>query len=46
MARIVKELSVVDRGGQVDIVNLLERQGFDAIQAAGGQFVIGMKILI
>ncbi len=41
MARIVKEAVGVDRGGQVDIVNLLERQGFDAIQAAGGQFLIG-----
>ncbi len=41
MARIVKEAVGVDRGGQVDVVNLLERQGFDAIQAAGGQFIIG-----
>ncbi len=41
MARIIKEAVGVDRNGQVDIVNLLERQGFDAIQAAGGQFIIG-----
>ena len=36
MARILRESLEVDRGNQVDIVKLLENQGFDAIQAAGG----------
>ena len=36
MARILRESLEVDRGNQVDIVKLLENQGFDAIKAAGG----------
>lgn len=36
MARILRESLDVDRGNQVDIVKLLENQGFDAIKAAGG----------
>ena len=36
MARILKESLDVDRGNQVDIVKLLENQGFDAVKAAGG----------
>lgn len=36
MARIIKESLDVDRGNQVDIVKLLENQGFDAVKAAGG----------
>ncbi len=43
MARIAKEAIGVDRGNQVDVVNLLERQGFDAIRAAGGEFTIGHR---
>lgn len=41
MARIVKEAVGIDRGRQVDIVSLLERQGFDAVRAAGGRITIG-----
>ncbi len=36
MARILRESFDVDRGNQVDIVKLLENQGFDAVKAAGG----------
>jgi hypothetical protein len=43
MAKIVKEAIGIDRGRQVNIVNLLERQGFDAIRAAGGNFTIGHR---
>ncbi len=43
MARILKDAIGIDRGKQVNVVNLLERQGFDAIRAAGGQFTIGHK---
>jgi len=41
MARIVKDAVGIDRGRQVDIVSLLERQGFDAVRAAGGRITIG-----
>lgn len=41
MGRIIKEAAQVDRGRQVDILNLLERQGFDAVQAVGGRLSIG-----
>jgi len=41
MARIVKDAVGIDRGRQVDVLNLLERQGFDAVTAAGGQLTIG-----
>jgi len=41
MARIVKDAIGIDRGRQVDVVALLERQGFDAIRAAGGRLTIG-----
>ena len=40
MAKIVKDAIGIDRGRQVDVLNLLERQGFDAVRAAGGQFTI------
>jgi hypothetical protein len=40
MARILRESLDVDRGNQVDIVKLLENQGFDAIKAAGGILVL------
>lgn len=43
MGRIIKEAAKVDRGRQVNVLNLLERQGFDAIRAAGGQFTIGHR---
>ncbi|MDB4331646.1 membrane or secreted protein [bacterium] len=36
MGRIIRESLEVDRGNDVDILNLLENQGFDAIKAAGG----------
>ena len=36
MGRIVRESLDVDRGTQVDVLKLLESQGFDAIRAAGG----------
>jgi hypothetical protein len=41
MGRIVKEAAKIDRGRQVDILNLLQRQGFDAVRAAGGQVSVG-----
>ncbi|MAI72218.1 MAG: membrane or secreted protein [Rhodopirellula sp.] len=40
MARILRESLEVDRGNQVDIVKLLENQGFDAVKAAGGIFAL------
>jgi hypothetical protein len=40
MARILRESLDVDRGNQVDIVKLLENQGFDAVKAAGGILVL------
>lgn len=40
MGRIVRESLDIDRGNQVDILKLLESQGFDAIKAAGGIMVI------
>jgi hypothetical protein len=41
MGRIVKDAAKIDRGQQVDILNLLERQGFDAISAVGGRLTVG-----
>ena len=41
MGRIVKEAVRVDRGQQVDVLNLLERQGFDTIEAVGGHLTVG-----
>jgi hypothetical protein len=41
MGRIVKEAAQIDRGKQVDVLSLLERQGFDAIAAAGGHLWVG-----
>ncbi len=40
MGRIVRESLKVDRGNQVDILKLLENQGFDAVNAAGGIFAL------
>lgn len=40
MARVLREAFDVDRRNQVDIVKLLENQGFDALKAAGGIFVL------
>lgn len=40
-ARIVREVANTDRGNRVDIVQLLESQGFDAVQAGGGRVEIG-----
>ena len=42
MGRILREVFEVDRGTQVDILNLLENQGFDAVLAAGG--VVGFGV--
>ena len=36
MGRIIRESLEVDRGNDIDILNLLENQGFDAIKAVGG----------
>ncbi|WP_153559179.1 membrane or secreted protein [Roseimaritima sediminicola] len=36
-ARIMREVAGTDRGQRVDIVQLLENQGFDAIQSTGGR---------
>ncbi len=40
MARILRKSLNVDRGNEVDILKLLENQGFDAVKAAGGVAVI------
>ena len=40
MGRIIRESLEVDRGNDVDILNLLENQGFDAIKAIGGILAI------
>lgn len=40
MGRIIRESLDIDRGNEVDILKLLENQGFNAIQAAGGVFSI------
>ena len=42
MGRILREIFEVDRGNQVDVVQLLENQGFDAIKAAGGIMKMGV----
>lgn len=42
MGRILREVFEVDRGTQVDILKLLETQGFDAILAAGGAVGLGV----
>lgn len=42
MGRILREVFEVDRGTQVDILKLLENQGFDAIRAAGGAVGLGV----
>ncbi len=36
MGRIVRESLSINRGNQVDVLKLLQNQGFDAIKAAGG----------
>ncbi len=36
MGRILREVFNVDRGNEIDIIALLENQGFDALKAAGG----------
>ncbi len=41
MGRILRETFNVDRGNDVDILKLLEGQGFDAVKAAGGVAAIG-----
>ncbi len=41
MGRIVKDAAKIDRGSQVEILNLLQRQGFDSVRAAGGQVSVG-----
>ena len=41
MARTVRDLAQVDRGNKVRIVDLLERQGFNVLRAAGGVMVLG-----
>ncbi len=40
MGRILRESLEIDRGNDVDILKLLENQGFDALKAAGGVFSI------
>ncbi|WP_145416349.1 membrane or secreted protein [Planctomycetes bacterium K23_9] len=37
MGRILREVFEVDRGNQVDILKLLEGQGFNAVRALGGK---------
>ena len=43
MGRIVRESIDIDRGTQLDILKLLEDQGFDAVLAAGGIAVMAGK---
>ena len=43
MGRIIRESLDIDRGNQVDVLKLLENQGFDAIKAAGGIFAMAGK---
>lgn len=43
MGRILRESFNVDRGNDIDILKLLEKQGFDAIKAAGGIAVVSGK---
>ncbi|WP_149752801.1 membrane or secreted protein [Rubripirellula obstinata] len=43
MGRIVRESINIDRGTQLDILKLLEDQGFDAVLAAGGIAVMAGK---
>ena len=40
MGRIVREVFEVDRGNDVDILKLLESQGFDAVKSLGGVFAM------
>jgi len=40
MGRIVRQSLEIDRGNDIDIIKLLENQGFDAIKAAGGAVAI------
>ncbi|MCM2373069.1 membrane or secreted protein [Aporhodopirellula aestuarii] len=40
MGRILRDVAKVDRGNKVKILNLLENQGFDAIEAMGGTVVV------
>ncbi|MFK8114610.1 MAG: membrane or secreted protein [Rubripirellula sp.] len=43
MGRILRESLDVDRGNQIDVLKLLENEGFDAIKAAGGIFAMAGK---
>ncbi|MEM9367960.1 MAG: proline-rich domain-containing protein, partial [Planctomycetota bacterium] len=43
MARIVRDLAKVDRGKKIRVVDLLEKQGFDAVAACGGIVTVGDK---
>jgi hypothetical protein len=40
MGRIIREALDVDRGNDIDIIKLLENQGFEAVTSAGGIFAI------
>lgn len=42
MGQVMKEALEIDRGNDVEILKLLENQGFDAVQAAGGAVAIGV----
>ncbi|MEM1226466.1 MAG: membrane or secreted protein [Planctomycetota bacterium] len=41
VGRIIRDVAQVDRGNQVKIIDLLEEQGFDAIEGAGGVVAVG-----
>tara|TARA_R110002049_G_scaffold2750_9_gene22342 strand:- start:9643 stop:11721 length:2079 start_codon:yes stop_codon:yes gene_type:complete len=43
MGRILRQVFEVDRGNQVDILKLLQGQGFDAIKAVGGTAAVAGK---
>ena len=40
MGRIIRDALDVDRGNDIDIIKLLENQGFDAVSSAGGVVAI------
>jgi hypothetical protein len=40
MGRVLREVFEVDRGNQVDVIKLLENQGFDVVRGVGGVVAI------
>ncbi len=44
MGRIIREALEVDRGNDIDIIKLLENQGFGAVSSAGGVLAINGQV--